>query len=291
MAIDTWAARQSPSRDHLGCVNNSLPVLAAVDSYFRQAPDNALRERTLLLTRTGSQAYGLDTPESDTDLCGVALPTMASIVGLERSFEQHAVKKNPDGTVFELRKFLNNAMNLNPAFVDPLFCDDEDVVIVTPFGEQLRAMRRLFLSQLASNAWLGYAQHTRKRLVGSDGKPNFKAGMHAIRSSRVLARLHREGVLEVRRESDRDELLSIRRGEMSVPVVMSLALHEETLAKDAEKKTVLPKEPERAKIHDWCMDVLAGEVVGWNAVKMWEATQRTKARIEAGELPLKFEDA
>jgi len=278
MGIDTWTARQSPSRDHLGCVNNSPDVLAAVDSYFRQVPDNALRERTLLLTRTGSQAYGLDTPESDTDLCGVALPTMASIVGLERSFEQHAVHKTPDATVFELRKFLNNALIVNPAFVDPLFCDDEDVVIVKPFGEQLRAMRRMFLSQAASNAWLGYAQHTRKRLVGSDGKPNFKAGMHAIRASRVLARLHRDGVVEVRREKDRDELMAIRRGEMSVAGVLSLALHEETLAKDAEKKTVLPKEPERAKIHDWCMDVLAGEVVGWNAAKMFEAAKRIRAK-------------
>lgn len=270
-------------------MNTTPSVLAAVDSYFKQVPVKDLRERTLLLTRTGSQAYGLDTPESDTDLCGVALPTMESIVGLERGFEQHAVKKSPDATVFELRKFIHNALNVNPAFTDLLFCEDEDVVIVTPIGEQLRAMRRMFLSRSAANAWLGYAQHQRKRLVSNDGVINFKAGMHAVRSSRVLARLHREGVLEVRREKDRDELLSIRRGEMSVPVVMSLALHEETLAKDAEKRSVLPVEPERAKINDWCMGVLAGEVMGWNAVKMFNATRRIQAQIDAGALPLKFD--
>ena len=253
-------------------MNTTPTVLAAVDSYFRQVPVKDLRARTLLLTRTGSQAYGLDTPESDTDLCGVALP------GLERGFEQHAVKKSPDATVFELRKFIHNSLHVNPVFTDVLFCDDEDVVIETPVGAQLRAMRRMFLSRSAADAWLGYAQHQRKRLVSSEGVINFKAGMHAVRSSRVLARLHREGVLEVRREKDRDELLSIRRGEMSVPVVMSLALHEETLAKDAEKRSVLPSEPERAKINDWCMDVLGGEVIGWNECRMFEVTKRIRAK-------------
>lgn len=252
-----------------------------VDGYFAAVPVADLRERTILLTRTGSHAYGLATPTSDVDVCGVALPTIGQILGLDRSFEQHAVKKNPDGTVFELRKYLTNAMVMNPAFVDSIFGEEEDVLIVTPWGAQLRAMKPLFLSRAAANAWLGYAQHQRKRFVGNDGTPNYKAGMHAVRACRVLARLHREGVLEVRREKDQNELLSIRRGEMSIPVVLSLALHEETLAKDAEKKSVLPPEPKRAQIHAWCMDVLGEMVIRWNEECRWNATQRIRAEMKA----------
>jgi hypothetical protein len=78
----------------------------------------------------------------------------------------------------------------------------------------------------------------------------------------VLRKAHLEGVVEVYRRDDRDELIAIRSGTMTQEAVLRLAAYEEQLAKDAEKRSVLPLEPESSTVNDWCMDTLRAWVMG-----------------------------
>lgn len=115
---------------------------------FTDAP--WLRRNTLLMTKVGSHAYNLAGPDSDVDLTGVAYPEPEMVLGLQSSFQQRSTKApNPDATIFELRKFLSCALDGNPAFLDPFFCRDEEVISseTTFAGYNLRKLRYAFASQ------------------------------------------------------------------------------------------------------------------------------------------------
>ena len=122
-----------------------------------------LPARTILLTRHGSHAYGLATPESDLDVKGVAVPPRAYYLGFAKRFEQ-AECADPDMVIYELRKFMSLAADCNPAVLEILFTDPSDHLGVTPVGERLLAERARFLSRKAKHTFTGYAMAQLKRL-------------------------------------------------------------------------------------------------------------------------------
>lgn len=122
-----------------------------------------LRERTILLTRHGSHAYGLNTPTSDRDYKGIAVPPREYFLGFASVFEQ-AESGEPDLVIYELRKFFRLARDCNPNVVEVLFTDPSDHLLKTPAGERLVAGRDLFLSRKAKHTFSGYAIAQLKRL-------------------------------------------------------------------------------------------------------------------------------
>ena len=148
--------------------------------------DFELRPRTVLLTLAGSRAYGLHTADSDLDLKGVAIATAPYYHGCLRHFEQadrpthmaafladlHAHERavaeatKLEGTVYEVRKFLNLALEANPNILDVLFCRDDEVRLLTPAGARMRAARDLFLSARCKHTFSGYAAAQLKRIRG-----------------------------------------------------------------------------------------------------------------------------
>lgn len=62
-------------------------------------------------------------------------------------------------------------MKGNPTALLPLFAPEPDLVIVTPLGLELRAMRGSFLSQQAVERFLCYMQSPHARMLGH-GKRN-----------------------------------------------------------------------------------------------------------------------
>ena len=62
-----------------------------------ELPDNMqwLKNRTILLTRTGSHAYGTNTPESDEDYRGVCIPPPEYYLGL-KSINEYNTKFKTD---------------------------------------------------------------------------------------------------------------------------------------------------------------------------------------------------
>ena len=87
-----------------------------------ELPDNMtwLKNRTILLTRTGSHAYGTNTPESDEDYRGVCVPPPEYYLGLKSINEYNTSGgKNfttnkagdVDVTVTHINKFVRDALN------------------------------------------------------------------------------------------------------------------------------------------------------------------------------------
>lgn len=122
-----------------------------------------LLPRTILVTRAGSHAYGTNTPTSDEDYRGIAVPPPEYRDGFVHRFEQ-AQWADPDVVVYELRKFFNLAADCNPNILEVLFVENDDVLHSTPAGELLRENRQLFLSQKALHTYRGYAISQLKRI-------------------------------------------------------------------------------------------------------------------------------
>lgn len=136
-----------------------------------------LRKHTILLTVAGSRAYGTNTFKSDVDLKGVCVPPAEYYLGTRRfeqadkpaamgvfmdilphELEQSATAYGLEGTVYEVRKFLDLAAGANPNILDVLFCRDEDVIIRSMWGDFLRSERERFLTKKCLHTFFGYAR-------------------------------------------------------------------------------------------------------------------------------------
>lgn len=145
-----------------------------------ELPDNMqwLKNRTILLTRTGSHAYGTNTPESDEDYRGVCIPPPEYYLGLKSINEYNTsggknfVTNGPedvDITVTHINKFVRDALNGVPNNLDILFCRDEDIIYMDDFGKELRTMRKNFLSKALKHKFCGYAHSQKHKLIIKKG--------------------------------------------------------------------------------------------------------------------------
>jgi hypothetical protein len=127
-----------------------------------------LKDRTIFLTVHGSRAYGTSIPTSDTDIRGICIAPKEYYLGCSSVCEQ-VEQKDPDLTVFELRKFFKLAMDANPNVLELLFTEPEDHLWVTPLGKKLLDNRELLLSKRAKFTFQGYAHSQMKRISGHRG--------------------------------------------------------------------------------------------------------------------------
>lgn len=137
-----------------------------VRTYYKGQVD-WLPEATILLVRHGSQAYGTDTPESDLDIKGVAVPPKRYFTGFLHRFEQAEQKgtdEQDDLTIFDIRKFCQLAADCNPNIIEVLWVDSDDVIHADAFGKWLMQHRGDFLSQKAKHTFSGYAVAQLKRI-------------------------------------------------------------------------------------------------------------------------------
>lgn len=122
-----------------------------------------LPQRTIFLTRAGSHAYGLATPESDVDIRGVAIPPKEYFLGFWHHFEQ-AEATEPDLVIYDIRKFFRLAAACNPSIIELLWTEAEEHLLLTPLGRRLLDSRSLFLSRRAKQTFSGYAVAQLKRI-------------------------------------------------------------------------------------------------------------------------------
>ncbi|MEW6297734.1 MAG: nucleotidyltransferase domain-containing protein [Thermodesulfobacteriota bacterium] len=120
-------------------------------------------ERTIFLTRAGSHAYGLATPESDLDLRGVVIPPKEYFLGFAHHFEQ-AESHDPDLVLYDIRKFFALAAACNPSILELLWAEPEDHLLVTALGRRLLEHRTAFLSRRVRHTFSGYAVAQLKRI-------------------------------------------------------------------------------------------------------------------------------
>lgn len=129
-----------------------------------------IASNTIIFGRAGSHSYGLNTPESDEDFKGLAIPPREYFLGFMNKFEQAEVKKTADSDVefviYDIRKFFNLCAENNPNIIELLWLDPSDYLFVSPIGEKIIAARQLFLSKRARYSFAGYAFSQLHRIKG-----------------------------------------------------------------------------------------------------------------------------
>jgi predicted nucleotidyltransferase len=139
------------------------PVL---DIIVKKSPHLSWIEgNTVLLARHGSHAYGTNTPASDEDFKGIAIPPKKYFLGTMYRFEQAELKApDPDAVIYDIRKFFNLAADCNPNIIEVLHTDPSDHFLVTDIGRQILEHKDDFLSKKIKFTFMGYSVAQLKRI-------------------------------------------------------------------------------------------------------------------------------
>lgn len=144
-----------------------------------------LKKHTILAVVCGSQAYGTATATSDVDIKGIACPPKDYYFSLLKNFEQAdkpvwmepfvdnlppnlkeiASRTKLEGSIYEITKYFKMLLEVNPNSLDTLFCDDSDVILITPAGQKIRDNRDLFLSKKVRYTFFSYAFSQMQRIM------------------------------------------------------------------------------------------------------------------------------
>jgi uncharacterized protein len=115
---------------------------------------------------TGSKAYGLDTPASDTDIRGVYILPKQSYYGL--SFPEQVANETNDIVYYELRKFMELLLKNNPNIMELLSVPPQFVLHRDPIMDFIKP--ELFLSRLCEKTFANYAFTQIKKAYGMEKK-------------------------------------------------------------------------------------------------------------------------
>jgi predicted nucleotidyltransferase len=121
-----------------------------------------IKSNTIFYGVLGSRAYGLHNENSDYDYRGVCIAPKEYNFGL-LNFEQQD-SKDPDNTVFDIKKFFKLALECNPNIIEYLFLEDENVITTSDRWERIVEQRNIFMSKRAKHRYLGYAFSQLKRV-------------------------------------------------------------------------------------------------------------------------------
>ncbi len=171
-----------------------------------------ISDRTVLLVRHGSHAYGTSTPESDEDFKGIAIPPKEYFLGSQHRFEQ-AELHEPDAVIYDLRKFFTLAADCNPNIIEVLHTDPSDHCIVDPIGETILAHKDDFLSKRIKHTFMGYSISQLKRIkthkkwiMNPPGKPPTRAELGLPEHTLIPQDQLMAAYAEVQKELDRFQM-------------------------------------------------------------------------------------
>ena len=119
-----------------------------------------MQEGQILTVVTGSRLHGLHTEASDFDYRGVFMNDVDDILNpFEKPEDTRWIEgETKDDTSYELRKFVKEAVNGNPNFIEILFSNQ--VVFEDEVGAGLRAIRGSFVdSERLFQAYKGYSNN------------------------------------------------------------------------------------------------------------------------------------
>jgi len=114
----------------------------------------------------GSKAYGLSTPESDTDTKGVFIAPKEIFYGF--SFEDQVNNESNNITYFEISKFLNLLCKSNPTALELLFSPEDCILKKSSFFASIEPAR--FLSKKCEDSFARYAFTQIKKARGLNKK-------------------------------------------------------------------------------------------------------------------------
>lgn len=124
------------------------------------------RKQLLLQCISGSRAYGLHTPQSDTDYKGIFVSPKAMFYGSH--FTDQVANETNDIVYFEWKKFVDLLGKNNPTILELLATPDDCVLYKHPLIADLKTED--FLSKLCCQTFAGYAQSQIKKARGLNKK-------------------------------------------------------------------------------------------------------------------------
>jgi predicted nucleotidyltransferase len=235
------------------------------------------RAGEILRTVVGSGVHGIAIAGTDDrDEMGVFIEPPGHVVGLLGPADRYVFRTQPEGErsgpgdtdliLYSLRKYLRLATKGNPTALLPLFAPEDAVLVLTPLGEELRALAPFVLSQRAVHRFLGYMNAQRERLLGAGGAPNrpelvarygydVKYASHALRLAYQGLEIVRDGRLTLPMpRAERDRVLRVKRGDVTAlaDVLEEIdAVQADVRAVLASGQTPLTAEPALDVISDW----------------------------------------
>lgn len=213
-----------------------------------------LYERVIYRCVIGSRAYGLDDDASDTDRRGIYLPPAEqqwSLYGVPEQLENDETQE----VYWELQKFIVLALKANPNVLECLY--SPIIEDVTPLGEELLAMRDVFLSKLVFQTYSGYVASQFKKMqtdIRNQGRVKWKHVMHLIRLLLSGTSVLREGTVCVDAGDHRERLLTIKRGEMLFTDADAWRTELQRDFESAFQSTNLPDRPDYERANAFLVD-------------------------------------
>lgn len=127
-----------------------------------------LKENKLILLEciSGSKAYGLSTPKSDTDIKGVFALSKRDYYGLE--YTEQVSNESNDEVYYELKRFIDLLTKNNPNILELLATPEDCILFKHALIEEIRP--ELFLSKLCRQTFAGYAESQIKKAKGLNKK-------------------------------------------------------------------------------------------------------------------------
>lgn len=222
-----------------------------------------LNERTILLSLTGSQAYGTNIDDSDHDYRGVCIPPMEYYLGLEyfneyknsggKNFKDK--KDSKDVVIHHVNKFVKDAMDGTPNNIEILFTRPEDYVKITELGQLLIDNRHLFLSKKVKNRFGGYARSQAQKLINKNSNGtgrrdliekygyDTKFFMHSVRLLTSAIEILDTGDYSTYR-TNRDFLLECRNGKYTLEEALWMIEDYDVRLNESFNRSELPEEPD-----------------------------------------------
>ena len=185
-----------------------------IAAYKFLTEDARLGKNIIYLTVAGSKSYGTNNANSDTDIRGIALESINSIL-TGKTFEQ--IEDNETDTViYSLRKFFKLCADCNPNILEMLGTRQNDILYMNDVGKKIRDNVEIFLSKLAYKKFVGYATAQLRRLqnaLAHDSYPQREKNLHILKSveSMMLTCRSEYGLnhAEINFELDEEILISI----------------------------------------------------------------------------------
>ncbi len=202
-----------------------------------------LNQRIIYRCVIGSRAYGLEDDQSDTDRRGIYLPQAEqhwSLYGVPEQLENDETQE----AYWELEKFLVLALKANPNVLECLY--SPIIEFASPLAEELLAMREAFLSKLVFQTYSGYVASQFKKMqtdIRNQGRVKWKHVMHLIRLLISGIEVLREGKVTVEVGPARDQLLAIKRGEVTFAEADAWRKRLQIDFEHAFQETALPERP------------------------------------------------